>query len=101
MFLCHCHSLSFLMFHIPALSFQEEPLQWAHALVFAVDEINRNPFLLPGVRLGYRVLDSCGQHPWSLRGALALVSGGNLRCETTELSDLKCDSNLNLSITFT
>uniref|UniRef100_A0A8K9V956 Olfactory receptor C family, r1 n=1 Tax=Oncorhynchus mykiss TaxID=8022 RepID=A0A8K9V956_ONCMY len=58
------------------VNFQEEPLRWVHALVFAVDEINRNPFLLPGVRLGYRVLDSCGQHPWSLRGALALVSGG-------------------------
>uniref|UniRef100_A0A4W5MUY6 Olfactory receptor C family, r1 n=1 Tax=Hucho hucho TaxID=62062 RepID=A0A4W5MUY6_9TELE len=52
--------------------FYFEPLRWVHALVFAVDEINRNPFLLPGVRLGYRVLDSCGQHPWSLRGALAL-----------------------------
>nr|XP_029529915.1 extracellular calcium-sensing receptor-like [Oncorhynchus nerka] len=61
------------------VNFQEEPLQWAHALVFAVDEINRNPFLLPGVRLGYRILDSCNQHPWSLRGALSLVSGGNIR----------------------
>ncbi|XP_029510347.2 extracellular calcium-sensing receptor-like [Oncorhynchus nerka] len=71
------------------VNFQEEPLRWVHALVFAVDEINRNPFLLPGVRLGYRVLDSCGQHPWSLRGALALVSGGSLRCESTELSNLK------------
>nr|AEB77795.1 olfactory receptor family C subfamily 15 member 1 [Salmo salar] len=61
------------------VKFQEEPLQWAHALVFAVDEINRNPFLLPGIQLGYRILDSCNQHPWSLRGALSLVSGGNIR----------------------
>uniref|UniRef100_A0A8C7UAW5 Olfactory receptor C family, r1 n=1 Tax=Oncorhynchus mykiss TaxID=8022 RepID=A0A8C7UAW5_ONCMY len=61
------------------VNFQEEPLQWAHALVFAVDEINRNPFLLPGVQLGYRILDSCNQHPWSLRGALSLLSGGNIR----------------------
>ncbi|XP_024299053.2 extracellular calcium-sensing receptor-like [Oncorhynchus tshawytscha] len=63
------------------VNFQEEPLQWAHALVFAVDEINRNPFLLPGVRLGYRILDSCNQHPWSLRGALSLVSGGDIRSQ--------------------
>ncbi|XP_064841650.1 extracellular calcium-sensing receptor-like [Oncorhynchus masou masou] len=39
----------------------------------------RYPFLLPGIRLGYRILDSCNQHPWSLRGALSLVSGGNIR----------------------
>ncbi|XP_055770497.1 extracellular calcium-sensing receptor-like [Salvelinus fontinalis] len=65
------------------VNFQEEPLQWAHALVFAVDEINRNPFLLPGVRLGYRILDSCSLHPWSLRGALSLVSGGNIRSRTS------------------
>ncbi|CAB1349300.1 unnamed protein product [Coregonus sp. 'balchen'] len=43
-------------------------LQWTRLTV--------NPFLLPGVRLGYRILDSCGQHPWSLRGALALVVRG-------------------------
>uniref|UniRef100_A0A673WTB9 Olfactory receptor C family, r1 n=1 Tax=Salmo trutta TaxID=8032 RepID=A0A673WTB9_SALTR len=69
--------------HFSLLIFQE-PLQWAHALVFAVDEINRNPFLLPGIQLGYRILDSCSQHPWSLQGALSLVSGGNIRCETTD-----------------
>ncbi|XP_010899959.2 extracellular calcium-sensing receptor-like [Esox lucius] len=60
------------------LNFQGAMLKHAYALVFAVDEINRNPFLLPGVRLGYRILDSCSQHPWSLRGALTLVSGGKL-----------------------
>ncbi|XP_010863653.1 extracellular calcium-sensing receptor [Esox lucius] len=59
-------------------NFQGEILRWAHVLVFAVDEINRNPFLLPGVRLGYHILDSCNQHPWSLLAALTLVSGGKL-----------------------
>nr|XP_029529916.1 extracellular calcium-sensing receptor-like [Oncorhynchus nerka] len=47
--------------------------------LFYTGSHRRNPFLLPGVRLGYRILDSCSQHPWSLRGALSLVSGGNIR----------------------
>ena len=50
-------------------------------MVFAVDEINRDPFLLPGLRLGYRILDSCGMHPWCLRGALSLVAGRSPQCE--------------------
>ncbi|KAL0973508.1 hypothetical protein UPYG_G00204970 [Umbra pygmaea] len=70
------------------LNFQEGTFKWAHAIVFTVDEINRNPFLLPGVKLGYRILDSCSQHPWSLRGALALVSGGNLSCDSSDLAPL-------------
>ncbi|KAM6960547.1 olfactory receptor CR1 [Aplochiton taeniatus] len=43
-------------------------------MVFAVEEINRNPFLLPGVKLGYRILDSCARYPWTLLGALSLIS---------------------------
>ncbi|XP_064159630.1 extracellular calcium-sensing receptor-like [Anguilla rostrata] len=59
---------------------QAQPMRWAHAMVFAVKEINQNPFLLPGVKLGYRILDSCAEYPWSLQGALALVSGRNHTC---------------------
>ncbi|KAJ8332212.1 hypothetical protein SKAU_G00428200 [Synaphobranchus kaupii] len=59
---------------------QARGLRWAQGMVFAVEEINQNPYLLPGVKLGYRIMDSCGQYPWSLRGALALVSGRNQTC---------------------
>ncbi|XP_061072455.1 extracellular calcium-sensing receptor [Conger conger] len=59
---------------------QARSMRWAQAMVFAVEEINQNPFLLPGVKLGYRIVDSCAQHPWSLWGALALVSGRNHTC---------------------
>ncbi|KAJ7995377.1 hypothetical protein DPEC_G00243940 [Dallia pectoralis] len=77
-----------LSFRLPphlqsCLNFQGSMLKRAYAIVFAVDEINRNPYLLPGVRLGYRILDSCSQHPWSLRAALTLVSGGDLSCDST------------------
>ncbi|XP_077578133.1 extracellular calcium-sensing receptor-like [Stigmatopora nigra] len=49
-------------------------------MVFAVEEINRNPRLLPGVRLGYHIRDSCAMHPWATQAALLLVSGDSSTC---------------------
>uniref|UniRef100_A0A8C9UX76 Olfactory receptor C family, r1 n=1 Tax=Scleropages formosus TaxID=113540 RepID=A0A8C9UX76_SCLFO len=65
---------------INCISFQARPLRWAMAMVFAVEQINRDPWLLPGVSLGYRILDSCSKHPWALGGGLSLVSGGGHNC---------------------
>ncbi|KAM9359548.1 extracellular calcium-sensing receptor-like [Symphorus nematophorus] len=45
-----------------------EPLKYTYAMVFAVEEINRNSTLLPGVKLGYRILDRCSGYPWALQG---------------------------------
>ncbi|XP_030621110.1 olfactory receptor CR1 [Chanos chanos] len=67
----------------PCVNFQGGPLRWAQAIVFAVEEINQDPFLLPGLRLGYQIMDSCSRHPFSLRGALAMISGGNRSCDKT------------------
>ncbi|XP_072320278.1 extracellular calcium-sensing receptor-like [Eucyclogobius newberryi] len=53
-----------------------------YAMVFAVEEINRNSRLLPGVKLGYRILDSCGRHPWALKAALTLISGSTPTCQS-------------------
>ncbi|KAM9801665.1 extracellular calcium-sensing receptor-like [Neosynchiropus ocellatus] len=52
--------------------------------MLAVEEINRSPTLLPGVKLGYHIFDSCGRNPWSLQATLALVSGNAERCDVTE-----------------
>ncbi|KAB5574661.1 hypothetical protein PHYPO_G00211560 [Pangasianodon hypophthalmus] len=68
--------------------FQESPVQWAQAVVFAVEEINRNPSLLPGVRLGYRIMDTCTRYPHSLRAVMSMISGGNGTCETTRPAKL-------------
>lgn len=43
-------------------------------MVFAVEEINRNSSLLPGVKLGYRIVDSCDHVHTSLQALLSLVS---------------------------
>lgn len=43
-------------------------------MVFTVMEINNNSSLLPGVKLGYRIVDGCDHVPTSLQALLSLVS---------------------------
>ncbi|XP_076002390.1 extracellular calcium-sensing receptor-like [Genypterus blacodes] len=57
-------------------------LKYMYAMAFAVDEINQNSALLPGVRLGYNVFDSCGQHG-GIQGALSLIGGQSSHCGQT------------------
>ncbi len=52
-------------------------------MVFAVQEINQNSTLLPGVKLGYRMLNNCGRYPWALQHALSLVGGNMQSCNFT------------------
>uniref|UniRef100_A0A8C5HIP4 Extracellular calcium-sensing receptor-like n=1 Tax=Gouania willdenowi TaxID=441366 RepID=A0A8C5HIP4_GOUWI len=51
------------------------PLQYIYAMVFAIEEINQSESLLPGVKLGYYIRDSCALPPWAIQAALALVGG--------------------------
>ena len=44
-------------------------------MTFAIDEINRDPSLLPNVTLGYIVYDTCYSLSVAFRSALSLVSG--------------------------
>lgn len=44
-------------------------------MLFAVREINRNPDLLPSIKLGYRMFDNCVRLDVAFRAATALVSG--------------------------
>ncbi|XP_056466460.1 extracellular calcium-sensing receptor [Gadus chalcogrammus] len=66
----------------PCTGLQIEPLMSMYAMEFALEEINSNPSLLPGVRLSHRILDSCGRHPWALLGAFSLVGGDGSTCNT-------------------
>ncbi|XP_070685466.1 extracellular calcium-sensing receptor-like [Pempheris klunzingeri] len=67
----------------PCTSLDPEALKYAHAMAFAVKEINHNSNLLPGVKLGYRILDSCARYPWALQVALSLVGGEARSCNST------------------
>lgn len=66
-----------------ALSLDLEPFKYMHAMVFAVEEINKNSSLLPGVKLGYRIFECCGRYPWALKAALSMVAGDTHSCNLT------------------
>ncbi|XP_026154238.1 olfactory receptor CU1 [Mastacembelus armatus] len=51
-------------------------------MVFTVEEINRNSSLLPGVKLGYRLMDSCDHVHTSLQALFSLVTPTRAQVET-------------------
>ncbi|XP_067363670.1 extracellular calcium-sensing receptor-like [Channa argus] len=53
-------------------------------MIFAINEINKNPEMLPNNEIGYKIYDNCGTMD-ILRAALALVSGLK-----GEISDNNC-----------
>uniref|UniRef100_A0A4W6BZP1 G-protein coupled receptors family 3 profile domain-containing protein n=1 Tax=Lates calcarifer TaxID=8187 RepID=A0A4W6BZP1_LATCA len=55
-------------------NFNFREFKFAQAMIFAINEINKNPELLPNVKLGYKIYNNCGTMD-ILRAALALVSG--------------------------
>ncbi|XP_063785732.1 extracellular calcium-sensing receptor-like [Pseudophryne corroboree] len=52
-----------------------ETYQQYQALRFAVEEINRNPEVLPNITLGFLTYDSCSVLHMELEGTLAMVTG--------------------------
>ncbi|XP_069053822.1 extracellular calcium-sensing receptor-like [Lepisosteus oculatus] len=81
----------------PELSFTAKPeplscerfdfagFQWAQTMAFAIEEINRDPALLPNITLGYRLYDNCVKLAVAFRAATALISG-----EDDSVTDYSC-----------
>uniref|UniRef100_A0A8C6K6R8 Olfactory receptor C family, j1 n=1 Tax=Nothobranchius furzeri TaxID=105023 RepID=A0A8C6K6R8_NOTFU len=49
-------------------------LQYAHTMMFVIEEINNSSELLPNVTLGYRIFDSCPNTPLSIKASLNLMN---------------------------
>ncbi|KAJ3590132.1 hypothetical protein NHX12_008086 [Muraenolepis orangiensis] len=50
-------------------------LRFARAMVFAIEEINNSSDLLPGITLGYQILDSCASVPVAVELAFQFANG--------------------------
>ncbi|KAL7400740.1 hypothetical protein ABVT39_017073 [Epinephelus coioides] len=59
---------------IPCSGFDHRAFRWMMTMVFAVEEINQNSSLLPGVKLGYQVMDSCDHVHTSLQALLSFLN---------------------------
>lgn len=56
-------------------SFDMLGFRHAQTMAFAIDDINRNPNLLPNVTLGYSLYDNCATLGISFRASLSMASG--------------------------
>uniref|UniRef100_A0A3Q3BG36 Extracellular calcium-sensing receptor-like n=1 Tax=Kryptolebias marmoratus TaxID=37003 RepID=A0A3Q3BG36_KRYMA len=50
-------------------------LRFSRTLIFAIEEINNSTELLPGIKLGYQIYDSCASVPVSVHVAFQLSNG--------------------------
>ncbi|XP_028429042.1 extracellular calcium-sensing receptor-like [Perca flavescens] len=56
-------------------NFNSRALRWMQTMTFAIKEINQRSDLLPQLKLGFHIRDSCDDIPVSLRAYLLLVNG--------------------------
>ncbi|XP_051778179.1 extracellular calcium-sensing receptor-like [Erpetoichthys calabaricus] len=71
----------------PDLTYRSKPENWkcdgfeisvfqrAQAMIFAIEEINKNQTFLPNITLGYRLYDDCNNVLVGLRATIALTGG--------------------------
>ena len=50
-------------------------LRFSRAMIFAIEQINNRTELLPGIKLGYQIYDSCASVPVAVHAAFQLTSG--------------------------
>nr|XP_046244952.1 extracellular calcium-sensing receptor-like [Scatophagus argus] len=71
----------------PCSGFDHRAFRWMMTMVFAVEEINLNSSLLPGVKLGYRIMDSCDHVHTSLQALISLENVTEERMDRSTQSE--------------
>uniref|UniRef100_A0A8C4SH21 G-protein coupled receptors family 3 profile domain-containing protein n=1 Tax=Erpetoichthys calabaricus TaxID=27687 RepID=A0A8C4SH21_ERPCA len=71
----HFSFFVFVLFILSFCSLDFSVFQWVQTMVFAIEQINHDPSLLPNVTLGYRIYDNCVKLPVALKAASALIGG--------------------------
>ncbi|XP_027900596.1 extracellular calcium-sensing receptor-like [Xiphophorus couchianus] len=56
-------------------SFNARDLRFSRTMIFAIEEINNSTELLPGIRLGYQIYDTCSAVPVAVHVAFQLENG--------------------------
>ncbi|XP_041733036.2 extracellular calcium-sensing receptor-like [Coregonus clupeaformis] len=64
--------------------FNQRAYRWFQTMIFAVEEINRDPTLLPNLTLGFLAADTCLAEGTTLGAALAMVTGQEASVAGTE-----------------
>uniref|UniRef100_A0A8C7WDZ4 G-protein coupled receptors family 3 profile domain-containing protein n=1 Tax=Oncorhynchus mykiss TaxID=8022 RepID=A0A8C7WDZ4_ONCMY len=70
--------------HVEAPLFKQRAYRWLQTMIFAVEEINRDPALLPNLTLGFLAADTCRSDGTTLGAALAMVTGKEASVVGTE-----------------
>ena len=71
----------------------EDGIQPLEALIFTLDEINANPHLLPNIKLGVIVLDTCDNPLYTAEQSLDLLLGFMYRKVKNIHKDVVCTND--------
>ncbi|XP_041047810.1 glutamate receptor, metabotropic 2a [Carcharodon carcharias] len=63
---------------------EQRGIQRLEAMLFALDAINKDPSILPGIKLGAHILDTCSKDTYALEQSLEFVRSSLTKVDETE-----------------